>query len=88
MTPYAAQGTGRHLDHGGEVVGKTIHIKREQAGLNRQDFAKLTGLSSAGLRRVEDMETMPAVLTQEKICAGFGISLMELIAETDRRSRA
>jgi len=70
------------------TLGKTSRIKREHAGLNREDFAKLAGLSTSGLHRVEDMETMPSVLTQEKICAGFGIPLMELIAETDRRSRA
>ena len=69
------------------TLGKTIRIKRENAGLNRKEFVKDTGLSASGLRRIEDMETMPSVLSQEKICARLRISLMELIAETDRRSR-
>ncbi len=69
------------------TIGKTIRIKREQASLSREVFAPLAQLSIGGLRRIEDRETVPNLLTLEHISTALGIDLMELIAETNRRSR-
>lgn len=68
-------------------IGVTVRARRKLAGLTPETLALRAGVSRAAIQFVENGRRMPGVELLERLCMGLGITLLELLAEADRRSR-
>ncbi len=51
---------------------------REQKGISISQLSKITGISKGHLSRIENQETMPTILTIERIAIGLNVDSKEL----------
>lgn len=64
------EGTGFH---------DRIVVLRKERGLTLQECARLTGVAASTLSKIERAELSPTVSTLQKIAAGFGLEVADLL---------
>ena len=68
-------------------IGVTIQSRREAAGMSHEDLAVKSGLSPSAIRSYEKGRRLPGSGSLEMLAKGLGVSVTELVAETERRAR-
>jgi len=53
-------------------IARKIRTARQDAGMTRYALAKAAGISSNGLKAIEEAEASPSVATLEKLAAALG----------------
>jgi len=61
------------------ALGNRIAMIRKEKKITQVELSYRCDIEKANMRRIEAGNTNPTVLMLKKICAGLGISLMELM---------
>lgn len=68
--------------------GARIKKKREELGLEQEDFAKLFGLKESVVHKIETGEFKPNIEMARKFEHAFGITLVESYEESEKGAKA
>lgn len=68
-----------------KLLGNCIRQRRLKLGLSQELLAKAARISRTEQQYIEGASRRPKVDTLLRCCQGLGISLIELLAEVDRR---
>ena len=60
-------------------------MQRRSADLTLRQVAEKSGLTASYLSQVETGKTMPSIASVKRICAAYGLSLVELLGDDERR---
>ncbi len=71
-----------------EYLPQRIKNLRESSGLGQSDLAKMAGITQAQVSNYEVGKQFPGLETAAKLAAAFGITVAELIGETDPKPAA
>lgn len=66
------------------ALGQILEEKREAAGLNKQQLSLMVGVNRLSIRLIECGEANPTIDMLLKITRGLGISLADVMVETER----
>ena len=69
-----------------KAVADTLKAERGIAGFSQAEVERVTGISRSSYRRYEDAERQPDAVQLAQIAEAFGISMVHLISEVQRRA--
>ena len=65
------------------AFGKILRRRRILAGYSQRPFSRAVGISNSHMRKIENGETSPTLITFIKICSVLGCSPSEFLTELD-----
>lgn len=77
--------TGRMINDYRRALGQILAEKRKAAGLNKQQLSLMVGVNRLSIRLIERGEANPTVDMLLKLTRGLGVSLADIMVETERR---